>query len=62
MATVELPDDIPQELADAALRALIAYADTDRPGARMEILRVGDDDFDVRVDEGSDYIERVSLD
>jgi hypothetical protein len=61
MPTVDLPDDVPQELADAAVRALIAYADTDRPGARMEILRVGDEDFDVRVQDGTDYVERVSL-
>lgn len=59
---IDIPEDqVPEELADAAVRALIAYAQIDRPGSRVEILQVGEDDFDVRVDDGSNYIERVPL-
>jgi len=57
---IEIPDDqVPSDLADAMVRALITYSQLDSPGARLEILQVGADDYDVRLHDGDGYHERV---
>ena len=60
--TIEIPDDqVPEELTEAAIRGLIRFAATDHAGARFELLRVGDGEVDVRVDEDTPHHERVSI-
>jgi len=58
--TVEIPDDVPEELLHAAIRALVPLVDAN-PGAEVQIERAAEGDINVRFVEGADHHERVRL-
>lgn len=59
--TVDIPDDVPPDLAGAVIRALVRYVDLDRPGAELEVKRAGEEDH-VRVYDGTEHYELAKRD
>jgi len=58
--TIEIPDEqVPEDLTEKAVRALVAYMTLDAPGSKMEIERGGDGAHHVRVYEGTRHYERA---
>jgi len=61
--TIDIPDEqVPPELTEATIRALIAFASDAEPGARFEALCVGEGEIDIRVADRPAHYERVSID
>ena len=58
--TIDIPDDqVPEDLTEKAVRALVAYAALDSPGSKLEIELSGDGAHHVRVYEGTRHYERA---
>jgi len=58
---IEIPEDqVPPDLTDAAIRALITYASIDRPGSSLEVEQKGNGGHAVRVRPNAEHYEVVT--